>query len=208
MDVYKYQLCTLCLLLLPLSVAGQEWSKQDSLRLQQTLNSEQEIRINKEFVKKTEQNMLYHTKSFVDFDPTLPTLKSTIISLKLPFHTHNIFRQTNSTFLPTYSRLKINKNFTLHSKSNFSESSNHFHIQTQMDYKLSKKWFLSIYGEQNLDTRRYRGLSSEAIPTTLGSDIILKIGKGWKLKTGVQYQYNTIQKRWEWMPQISISYEW
>ena len=42
MDAYKYQLGTLCLLLLPLSVAGQEWSKQDSLRLQQTLNSEQE----------------------------------------------------------------------------------------------------------------------------------------------------------------------
>ena len=182
MNVYKYRLSTLCLILLPLSVTGQEWSKQDSLRLQQALNSEQEIRINKEFVKKTEQNMLYHT--------------------------HNIFRQTNSTFLPTYSRLKINKNFTLHSKSNFSESSNHFHIQTQMDYKLSKEWFLSIYGKQNLDTRKYRGLSSEAIPTTLGSDIVLKVGKGWKLKTGVQYQYNTIQKRWEWVPQISISYEW
>ena len=80
MNVYKYRLSTLCLILLPLSVTGQEWSKQDSLRLQQALNSEQEIRINKEFVKKTEQNMLYHTKPFVDFDPTLPTLKSTIIS--------------------------------------------------------------------------------------------------------------------------------
>ena len=74
MNVYKYRLSTLCLILLPLSVTGQEWSKQDSLRLQQALNSEQEIRINKEFVKKTEQNMLYHTKPFVDFDPTLPTL--------------------------------------------------------------------------------------------------------------------------------------
>ena len=62
-----------------------------------------------------------------------------------------------------------------------------------MDYKLSKKWFLSIYGKQNLDTRRYRGLSSEAIPTTLGSDIVLKVGKGWKLKTGEQYQYNNIK---------------
>ena len=68
MDVYKYRLSTLCLILLPLSVTGQEWSKQDSLRLQQALNSEQEIRFNKEFVKKTEQNMLYHTKPFVDFD--------------------------------------------------------------------------------------------------------------------------------------------
>ena len=49
MNVYKYRLSTLCLILLPLSVTGQEWSKQDSLRLQQALNSEQEIRINKEF---------------------------------------------------------------------------------------------------------------------------------------------------------------
>lgn len=135
MDAYKYQLGTLCLLLLPLSVAGQEWSKQDSLRLQQTLNSEQEIRINKVFVKKTEQNMLYHTKPFVDFDPTLPILKSTIISPKLPFHTHNIFRQTNSTFLPTYSRLKINKNITLHSKSTLVK------VQTTFISKL--KWIIS-----------------------------------------------------------------
>ena len=134
MNVYKYRLSTLCLILLPLSVTGQEWSKQDSLRLQQALNSEQEIRINKEFVKKTEQNMLYHTKPFVDFDPTLPILKSTIISPKLPFHTHNIFRQTNSTFLPTYSRLKINKNITLHSKTLVK-------VQTTFISKL--KWIIS-----------------------------------------------------------------
>ena len=44
MNVYKYRLSTLCLILLPLSVTGQEWSKQDSLRLQQALNSEQGIR--------------------------------------------------------------------------------------------------------------------------------------------------------------------
>ena len=44
MNVYKYRLSTLCLILLPLSVTGQEWSKQDSLRLQQALNSEQEYK--------------------------------------------------------------------------------------------------------------------------------------------------------------------
>lgn len=84
----------------------------------------------------------------------------------------------------------------------------HFHVEAQMDYSISKKWSLSIYGEQNLDARRYRGLSSEVIPTTLGSNIILKINKGWKLKTDVRYQYNTIRKKWEWVPQVSISYEW
>ncbi|KAA3934810.1 DUF4858 domain-containing protein, partial [Bacteroides ovatus] len=24
----------------------------------------------------------------------------------------------------------------------------------------------------------------------------------------VQYQYNVLRKRWEWIPQISVSYEW
>ena len=90
MDICKYQLGTLCLLLLPLSVAGQEWSKQDSLRLQQLLKSDQEININRKFVEKTEQNMLYHTKSFVDFDPTLPALKSPIMSPKLSLYTHHV----------------------------------------------------------------------------------------------------------------------
>lgn len=209
MDICKYHLGTLCLLLLPLSVAGQEWSKQDSLRLQQLLKSDQEININRKFIEKTEQNMLYHTKSFVDFDPTLPILRSPIVSPKLSLYTtHHIFRQANSVFLPTYSWIKIHKNMTLESKSNFGEKSDHFHIHTQMNYRLSKKWSLSIYGEQNLDTRRYRGLSSEVIPTTLGSNLVFKIGKGWKLKTSVQYQYNIIQKRWEWVPQVSISYEW
>lgn len=121
MDICKYQLGTLCLLLLPLSVAGQEWSKQDSLRLQQLLKSDQEININRKFVEKTEQNMLYHTKSFVDFDPTLPALKSPIMSPKLSLYTHHVFRRTNSVFLPTYSWFKIHKNITLHSKSNFGE---------------------------------------------------------------------------------------
>mgnify|MGYP001157768598 FL=1 len=208
MDICKYQLGTLCLLLLPLSVAGQEWSKQDSLRLQQLLKSDQEININRKFVEKTEQNMLYHTKSFVDFDPTLPALKSPIMSPKLSLYTYHVFRRTNSVFLPTYSWFKIHKNITLHSKSNFGENPDHFHVEVQMDYSISKKWSLSIYGEQNLDARRYRGLSSEVIPTTLGSNIILKINKGWKLKTDVRYQYNTIRKKWEWVPQVSISYEW
>lgn len=208
MDIYKYQLGTLCLFLLPLSVVGQEWSIQDSLRLQQLLGSDQEININRKFVDKIEQNILYHTKSFVDFDPTLPTLKSPFVSPKLFFHTHPIFRQTNTVFSPTYSWLKVHKNTTLHSKSNYGENSSYFHIQTQVDYRISKKWSLSIYGEQNLDTRRYRGLSSEVVPTTLGSNIIFKISKGWKLKTGVQYQHNTIRKKWEWVPQVSISYEW
>lgn len=70
MDIRKYQFNIFCLLLFPLSATGQEWNKQDSLRLQQMLESDQEIKINRKFIEKVEQNM-YSRKPFVDFDPTL-----------------------------------------------------------------------------------------------------------------------------------------
>ena len=136
MDIRKYQLNILCLLLFPLSAAGQEWSKQDSLRLQQMLESDQEIKINRKLIEKVEQKM-YSRKPFVDFDPTLPTLKSSTIFSKPSIHTYKMFQKPGSTFLPTYSWLRINKNLILHSKSDFAENSNHFHIQSQMEYKLS-----------------------------------------------------------------------
>lgn len=208
MDIQKYQLMILCLSLLPLSVAGQEWSKKDSLKLQQILDSDQEIIINRKLIEATEQGT-YSPKPFTDFDLTLPTIKSTIIFSKPSINTNNILNKpSGSTFLPTYSFLKINKNIILHSKSNFAESPNNFQIQTLIDYKFSKKWSLNIYGTQNLDTRKHRGLPSEVEPTQLGSNIVLRINKNWKIKTGMQYQYNAIRKRWEWIPQVSVSYEW
>ena len=120
MDIRKYQLNILCLLLFPLSATGQEWNKQDSLRLQQMLESDQEIKINRKFIEKVEQNM-YSRKPFVDFDPTLPTLKSSMIFSKPSIRTYQTFLKPGSTFLPTYSWLRINKNLVLHSKSNFAE---------------------------------------------------------------------------------------
>lgn len=208
MDIQKYQLMILCLSLFPLSGAGQEWNKKDSLRLQQMLDSEQEIKINRKLIEETEQGA-FSSKSFTDFDLTLPTIKSSSIFSKPSITAYNILHKSPvSTFLPTYSFLRINKNLILHSKSNFSESPNHFHIQSQMEYKISSKWSLNIYGTQNLDTRRYRGLPSEVEPTQLGGNVVLKINKNWKIKTGMQYQYNAIRKRWEWIPQFSVSFEW
>ena len=91
MDIRKYQLNILCLLLFPLSATGQEWSKQDSLRLQQMLESDQEIKKNRKLIEKIEQKM-YSRKPFVDFDPTLPTLKSSTIFSKPSIHTYMIGR--------------------------------------------------------------------------------------------------------------------
>ena len=207
MDIRKYQLNILCLSLLPLSVAGQEWSKQDALKLQQMLESDQEIRINKKLVDKVEQEM-YFPKVSVDFDPTLPAFKPSPLFPNPLIHSYRTFRRKSSTFLPAYSWQRLNKNLILHSKSNFAESSDHFHIQSQLEYKFSPKWSLNLYGSHTLDNRRYRGLPSEIEPIRFGSEVVLKINKNWKIKTGMQYQYNAIRKKWEWIPQVSMSYEW
>ena len=96
MDIRKYQLNILCLLLFPLSATGQEWSKQDSLRLQQMLESDQEIKKNRKLIEKIEQKM-YSRKPFVDFDPTLPTLKSSTIFSRPSIHTYKMFQKPGST---------------------------------------------------------------------------------------------------------------
>ena len=106
-----------------------------------------------------------------------------MIFSKLSIRTYQTFLKPGSTFLPTYSWLRINKNLVLHSKSNFAENSSCFHIQSQIEYNLSPKWSLNIYGVQNLDTRKHRGLPSEVEPTQLGSNVVLKINKNWKIKS-------------------------
>lgn len=203
----RYYLSILYISLLPLSVSGQEWSKQDSLRLRQLLESDQEIYINRQVLKQTEQR-INNSKLFVDFDPTLPTIKTSLSFPQRHISTHNLFTNPTATFLPNYSRLKINDRIILQSKSNFTQGINHFHIRTEIRYTLSPKWALNIYGSQNLDTRRYRGLPSEIEPTTLGGNISYQINRNWRIKAGLQYQYNEIRKRWEWIPQSSISYSW
>lgn len=207
MDIIKYYLCILYIFLLPMSLSGQEWDKQDSLRLRQMLESDQEIYINKQVLEQTEQRINYF-KPFVDFDPTLPVLKSPLSFPKRHISTHNLFNNPTATFLPNYSRLKINDRIILQSKSNFTQGITHFHIRTEIQYKLSSKWALNMYGSQNLDTRRYRGLPSEIEPTTFGGNISYQINKNWKINTGLQFQHNAIRRRWEWVPQSSISYSW
>ena len=99
MDIRKYQFNIFCLLLFPLAATGQEWNKQDSLRLQQMLESGQEIKINRKFIEKVEQNM-YSRKPFVDFDPTLPTLKSSMIFSKPSIRTYQTFLNRVPPFYP------------------------------------------------------------------------------------------------------------
>lgn len=208
MNHRKCKFIIICLLLSPISVTGQEWSSKDSLKLKKLLESDQEIIINKNVIEMIE-HVSHQSSSFVDFDPTLPVFKpSSTHILQFPANTKADFYLSNSTFLPTYSWQKLNKRLYLQSNSNFSKTSNYFHIQTIMEYRLSNKWSMNLYGMQNLNHRRYRGLPSEIIPTEFGGNVCFKLNMHWKIKTGIQYQHNMILRKWEWVPQCKITYSW
>ncbi len=193
MNHRKHKAIILYLLLLSMSISAQQWSPKDSLKLKKLLESDQEIIINKNTIE-TLEHEFHQAKSYIDFGTTLPTLKPASSNL-LRFST-NIKTDFISLIQPFYPLIH-GKNFYLRSKSNFSKMSNYFHMHTIMEYHLSNKWTLSIYGMQNLNNRRYRGLPSEAIPTEVGSNISFKLNKHWKIKTGIQYQHNMILKKWE-----------
>ena len=207
MDTKQCLLTLLYISLLPLSANGQEWSKKDSLKLRQLLESDREIKINRKLVEEIE-SQTHQPQLITGFDPALPKVFPTFKKNLFPTLKKDFLPLLNSTFLPNYARMKLGKNVTLQSNSNFTDNKDNFHIQTNMEYKLSDKWSLNIYGTQNLDNRRYKGLPSEVEPTAFGTHISFKINKRWKIKTDMQYQYNAILKRWEFVPQTSITYEW
>ncbi|MDD3037169.1 DUF4858 domain-containing protein [Bacteroides sp.] len=207
MNLRKCKFIILCLLL-PAFITAQEWSLTDSLKLKKLLESDKEIIINKNRIEMLEREF-HQSRSYFEFDTTLPTLKPSSSNLfRFSTNIKTDFHLSNSTFLPTYSWQKLNKNLYFESKSNFSKTSNYFHIQTIMKYHLSPKWTLNIYGMQYLNNQRYRGFPSEVIPTEFGSNISFKLNKHWKIKTGIQYQHNMILKKWEWIPQCNITYSW
>lgn len=211
MKIQKYA-CILWFMWLPLIAVGQEWSRQDSLRIKQLLQSEQEIHLNEKIVKEMGKKNISQ-KPLVDFDYTLPSLtvpqKGLGLSPTLPKRT---FPMPGTHFSPNYfsasqTWLKVNGHLNLHSNSNFGKTDHLFRIQSQIEYRLSPQWSFSIYGSRHLGTRRVRALPFDVTPTQIGSAFIFKPNKKWKIKGGMQYQYNAVQKRWEWVPQVCFSYE-
>ena len=213
MDVNKQRLSALLLILLPIYVHAQEWSKSDSIRLKEMLQSDKEININREMLEFMEPYQ-YHQSYLPDYDNTLPKVEAPIDSLHERLLIRGTYKpQKSMLYSPNisttnYSLRAINSKMTLHSCNNFGKSTNHFQVHTTLNYRISPRWSMRLSGSQNLYTRKQKGLPSEVEPTSMNSSIVYKVNKHWEIKSGASFQHNTIQRKWEWRPEIGVSFRW
>lgn len=70
--------------------------------------------------------------------------------------------------------------------------------KTNMTIPLNKKLHFSVYGSYTLDKKRSVILPATSIPYKVGAGFSYEIGKHAIIKSQTNYQYNIIQKKWEW----------
>ena len=63
---------------------------------------------------------------------------------------------------------------------------------------LNKKLYFSVYGSYTLDKKRSVILPATAIPYSVGAGFSYSVGKNMVIGTQTNYQYNIVQKDWEW----------
>lgn len=68
----------------------------------------------------------------------------------------------------------------------------------EQSYPLNKKLHFSVYGSYTLDKKRSVILPATSIPYKVGAGFSYEIGKHAIIKSQTNYQYNIIQKKWEW----------
>lgn len=77
---------------------------------------------------------------------------------------------------------------------------------TNISIPLTKKINFNIYGNYSLDKKRSVILPATFIPYKVGAGFSYEIGKYAIIKTQTNYQYNIIQKRWEWFFGAGVSF--
>ena len=78
--------------------------------------------------------------------------------------------------------------------------------KTNMTIPLNKKLHFSVYGSYTLDKKRSVILPVTSIPYKVGAGFSYEIGKHAIIKSQTNYQYNIIQKRWEWFFGAGVSF--
>lgn len=198
-------MAVLILNLIPCLVFAQEgWTTKDSIKLSKMLDGEIPIYINDTFKKELEQSL---TSSFAkENNNKLGSLildinfKSKLIKYS-QWSNSNLHIQyqllPNSTYSKKIEYMKI-KDFRISSKTYMDNPFVSIERNTNMSILLTKKLIFSIYGNYSLLKKRSVILPATSTPYEVGTEFSYNISKHTVLKSRTNYQYNIIQKKWEW----------
>ncbi|WP_303012618.1 hypothetical protein [uncultured Bacteroides sp.] len=195
-----------------LAFAQEGWTTKDSIRLSKMLDGEIPIHINNAFKKELEQSLtgscLKESNNKLD-DFILD------IKIKSDLCKYNqlgkpcIYVQSDLLSDSTYSK-KIEyiniKGFRISSKTYIDNPYVSIERNTNISIPLTKKLNFNIYGNYALDKKRSVILPATSISYKVGAGFSYEIGKYAIIKSQTNYQYNIIQKRWEWFFGAGVSF--
>lgn len=196
-------------LCLPLVMQGQEqnvWTQNDSLKLKKVLAGQAEIRINQKVLRELGR-VFSSPRRLFKFQS-----RSAILPIKdFLFYRPNVFGKyhistfkvnelniwQDSLFMKVY--MLGNKQLFIKSQLDTGDPRVLIKRKTDIQFKFTDHLAYRVYGGYTIDKNRTVILPTTATPYYVGTGFSYSLNKKLQLKTGVEYQYNVVYKRWEWV---------
>lgn len=196
-------------LCLPLVMQGQEqnvWTQNDSLKLKKVLAGQAEIRINQKVLRELDR-VFSSPRRLFKFQS-----RSAILPIKdFLFYRPNVFGKyhistfkvnelniwQDSLFMKVY--MLGNKQLFIKSQLDTGDLRVLIKRKTDIQFKFTDHLAYRVYGGYTIDKNRTVILPTTATPYYVGTGFSYSLNKKLQLKTGVEYQYNVVYKRWEWV---------
>ena len=196
-------------LCLPLVMQGQEqnvWTQNDSLKLKKVLAGQAEIRINQTVLRELDR-VFSSPRRLFKFQS-----RSAILPIKdFLFYRPNVFSKyhistfkvnelniwQDSLFMKVY--MLGNKQLFIKSQLDTGDPRVLIKRKTDIQFKFTDHLAYRVYGGYTIDKNRTVILPTTATPYYVGTGFSYSLNKKLQLKTGVEYQYNVVYKRWEWV---------
>ena len=196
-------------LCLPLVMQGQGqnvWTQNDSLKLKKILAGQAEIRINREALRELDRvfssprrlfksqshSAILLIKDFLLYRPNVFTGKYHISTFKV----NELNIRQDSLFMNVH--MLGNKQLFIKSQLDIGDPRVLIKRKTDIQFKFTDHLAYRVYGGYTIDKNRTVILPTTATPYYVGTGFSYSLKK-LQLKTGIEYQYNVVYKRWEWV---------
>lgn len=179
------------------------WTTEDSVQLSKILKSERPIIINSDLKRELERSfncepVKENCSSWNDF---ILDIKSydLVIPKYQPINMEHIFKKhTTSKFFNLKNEYFKYNQFIIGSNIDVDNSLKYLQRNTKLTFPLSSKLHFNTFGSYPLDKSHSPILPVNPSLYALGVGVSFSLRKNIVLSPQMGYQYNIIQKRWEW----------
>ncbi|EXZ04932.1 hypothetical protein M072_2660 [Bacteroides fragilis str. DS-208] len=177
------------------------------MKLKKILVGQAEIRINREALRELDRafssprrlfksqsrSAILLIKDFLLYRPNVFTGKYHISTFKV----NELNIRQDSLFMNVH--MLGNKQLFVKSQLDIGDPRILIKRKTDIQFKFTDHLVYRVYGGYTIDKNRTVILPTTATPYYVGTDFSYSLNKKLQLKTGIEYQYNVVYKRWEWV---------